>query len=300
MRTWEAHRALPHGRRPTAWPMVDTVTVRRRPIDPFNGKFPVGYETSSNIQPSRRHHNAPPWLDRAVDRLSLRSSTSSPASARSSSPRTARRSPPARAPTGPRSASASARSSSPAALFALLVMARISPLGPVHRRRSRSSASPSGPCSTQSSLIKLLGHSVFGINGAAEAPLSGLALLLAVPLRHHDRQPAPLARQGQGAVATYVPPRRRPNAATERTATVTSAQPTYPVPTSAAPTYVPTPHASAPTQTTPETAADSQTVVETPADEPTRRSTRAHRKTSKPVTELHARGHRLCEPVAAS
>jgi hypothetical protein len=156
-------------------------------------------------------------------------------------------------------------------LFALLVMARISPLGPVIAALALIGVTVWAVLK-QASLIKLLGHSVFGINGAAEAPLSGLALLLAVPLVITIASPRRWRSKDKVAVATYdtaVPPTEVPPTAAPTYGDGDFEQPTYPVPTSAAPTYVPTPHASAPTQLTPETAADSQTVIETPADEPT-------------------------------
>lgn len=157
-------------------------------------------------------------------------------------------------------------------LYALLVMARISPLGPVVSALALIGVS-GWAVLAQSSLVKLLGHSVFGISGAAEAPLSGLALLLAVPLVITIASPRRWRSKDKPAVATYVP------ATTPITSDGDAApaygddgygQPTYPVPSSAAPTYTPTPNASAPTQTTPESAADAQpTIVETNDDNET-------------------------------
>ena len=145
-------------------------------------------------------------------------------------------------------------------LFALLAMARISPLGPVLAALALIGVEVWAVLD-QDSLIKLVGHSVFGVSGAAEAPLSGLALLLAVPLVITICSPRRWRSRDKVDVATYVPataPDAAPTYATEGLA-----DPTYPAPTSAAPTYMPTPEHSAPTQTTPETAADSRpTIVE--------------------------------------
>ncbi len=150
-------------------------------------------------------------------------------------------------------------------LFAWLVMARFSPLGPFIAALALVGITVWAVWK-QANLFKLLGHSVFGIQGAAEAPLSGLALLLAVPLV--ITIVSPRRWRGKEKVAeTYESP--VPGSAAPTYGDADFGQPTYPVPSSAAPTYVPTPHASAPTQLTPETAADSQTVVELPADEPT-------------------------------
>lgn len=67
------------------------------------------------------------------------------------------------------------------ALYALLTMTRISPLGPI-LVAVLYFAIELWAVFSFSSLRDLLGDSVFGIRGAAERPLSGLALMLSVPL----------------------------------------------------------------------------------------------------------------------
>jgi hypothetical protein len=152
------------------------------------------------------------------------------------------------------------------ALLAVLVMARLSPLGPVIASLLYIAIS-AWAVLDQSSIVKTLGHSVFGISDAAEAPLTGLALLLAIPLLATIFSP----RRWRGRDEIVDAPHVEPNAAPTYTdiADPTYGQPAYPVPTSAAPAYEATPHASAPLQTTPETAADAQPIVEVPTDRAT-------------------------------
>jgi hypothetical protein len=100
------------------------------------------------------------------------------------------------------------------ALYALLVQARLSPLGPIIAGLALMVAtvwvlvSPDG-------LIKLLPDSVLGVRSAGIAPLDGVALLLAVPLlitvvspRRWRRYAQPRAAAGPapGAPGGYPPP----------------------------------------------------------------------------------------------
>jgi hypothetical protein len=122
------------------------------------------------------------------------------------------------------------------AIYAILVMTPISPLGPLVAAALFIGAEL-WAVSDRSGLQKLIGHSVLGVHGAQSAPLSGLALFAAVPL-----------------LATVLSPSRW-RGASERDGSAESSEsaaPVYPTPSSAAPIYTPT-------QTTPETAADSTT-----------------------------------------
>jgi hypothetical protein len=102
------------------------------------------------------------------------------------------------------------------ALYALLVQARLSPLGPILGGLALLVAtvwvlvSPDG-------LIKLLPDTVLGVRGAAIAPLDGVALLLAVPLlvtivsprrwrRYAQPRPAAAPVPPPGAPGGYPPP----------------------------------------------------------------------------------------------
>lgn len=67
------------------------------------------------------------------------------------------------------------------ALYAILVQTRLSPLGPLVAALGYIAAQL-WALEDQSSLVKLIGDSVFGTKQAAEAPLTGLSLLLAIPL----------------------------------------------------------------------------------------------------------------------
>lgn len=123
------------------------------------------------------------------------------------------------------------------ALYAALVMTRISPLGPLIAA-ALFIAAELWSVFDLAGLVKLLGSSVFGVHNAQEAPLTGIALFMAVPL-----------------IITIVSPRRW--RAKEENAVVVPADaaPTYSdsgTPVSAAPIY-------APTQTTADTAADTAT-----------------------------------------
>ncbi len=144
------------------------------------------------------------------------------------------------------------------ALWAVLTMVRMSPLGPLIAGLLLIGAEVWGLLD-QSDLVKLFGTSVMGVNGAAEMPLNGPALLMAIPM-----------------LATIFSPRRWNGA--EKAVVAGSAYPTYnagpsyPEPTSAAPnyptpdgtyaadaeTYVPETDSTTPFQTTPETAGDTQ------------------------------------------
>ncbi len=118
-----------------------------------------------------------------------------------------------------------------ALLYSVLVMTRISPLGPIIAA-ALLIAVELWAVFDQAGLVDKLGASTLGVHGAQEAPLSGLALFIAVPL-----------------IVTIVSPRRWRG--TDKPATVYgSTTPIYGTPGSAAPTY-------APLQTSADTAADS-------------------------------------------
>jgi hypothetical protein len=132
------------------------------------------------------------------------------------------------------------------AVYALLSLIRWSPLGPFLAAicyvgiTAWAAIDPDG-------VVDLLGNSVFGVPGAAEAPLTGLALLLAMPL-----------------FATIFSPRRwrgRDKVATAGAYSNPYTPPTYPKPDSAAPAYSPfggTPSSSAsPVSPTPSSAPSS-------------------------------------------
>ena len=151
------------------------------------------------------------------------------------------------------------------ALYAILAMARISPLGPLIAGLAYVAAQL-WALFRQANVVSTLGRSVFGTSGAAEAPLTGLALLLAVPL-----------------LATIFSSRRwrgKESAVAPTYPEIPSATPAYPQPTSAAPDYAdnsesfspaepstlasttPEPTSlepTAPGQTTPDTAGDTRT-----------------------------------------
>jgi hypothetical protein len=115
-------------------------------------------------------------------------------------------------------------------LYSVLVMARLSPLGPV-LAAALFIGVELWAVFDAAGVADLLGNSTFGVIRAQEAPLSGLALFMAVPL-----------------IATIVSPRRWRTH--EKTSTIyANAGPNYGVPVSAAPTY-------APIQTSAETAAE--------------------------------------------
>ena len=116
------------------------------------------------------------------------------------------------------------------ALYSILVMARISPLGPFTAALLFIGVEL-WAVFDQAGLIKLLGTSTIGVHGAQEAPLSGLALFIAVPL-----------------IATIMSPRRW-RASSTPVSVYDDGTPTYGGTASAAPAY-------APVQTSAETAAD--------------------------------------------
>jgi hypothetical protein len=118
-----------------------------------------------------------------------------------------------------------------ALLYSVLVMTRISPLGPIIAA-ALLIAVELWAVFDRAGLADKLGASTLGVHGAQEAPLSGLALFIAVPL-----------------IVTIVSPRRWRG--TDKPATVYgSTTSIYGTPGSAAPTY-------APLQTSADTAADS-------------------------------------------
>jgi hypothetical protein len=118
-----------------------------------------------------------------------------------------------------------------ALLYSVLVMTRISPLGPIIAA-ALLIAVELWAVFDQAGLVDKLGASTLGVHGAQEAPLSGLALFIAVPL-----------------IVTIVSPRRWRG--TDKPVTVYgSTTSIYGTPGSAAPTY-------APLQTSADTAADS-------------------------------------------
>jgi hypothetical protein len=166
------------------------------------------------------------------------------------------------------------------ALFATLVMARISPLGPVIAAILYIAVS-AWAVESLANVVKLIGSSTLGVSGAQEAPLSGVALFMAVPLLATIFSPRRWRGKDKPAVAAYVPPAgtpayptttgyptptSSPDAAPTYGEPAAYGSPAYPTPSTAAPTYgstpayTPTPNASAPTQLTPETAADAQPV----------------------------------------
>jgi hypothetical protein len=99
-------------------------------------------------------------------------------------------------------------------LYALLVLTRISPIGPVLAGLLYLTASVWALYS-YTSLGRLLPDSVLGVHAAADAPLNGVALVLAVPLlltvlsprrwRRYAQPAAPAAATGAGPVG-YPPP----------------------------------------------------------------------------------------------
>jgi hypothetical protein len=134
-------------------------------------------------------------------------------------------------------------------LLAILIMTPISPFGPVIAALLFIGAQL-WSLFDQDGIVKFLGSSFFGVNGAQEVPLTGVAVLIAIPL-----------------LATIVSPRRwRGKDPVE--VVETSYPNTYAQPTSAAPTYSPTPDASAPAQTTADNAGDAQIAEEPVVDEP--------------------------------
>jgi hypothetical protein len=159
------------------------------------------------------------------------------------------------------------------ALYAVLAMTRISPLGPVIAAILYIAAS-AWAVENLANLVKLIGSSTLGVSGAQEAPLSGVALFMAIPLLATIVSPRRWRGKDKPMVGAYIPPAGTPAYPTATayptpTTTSTDAAPTYgepaaygspayPTPSTAAPTYMPTPNASAPTQLTPETAADAQ------------------------------------------
>jgi hypothetical protein len=143
------------------------------------------------------------------------------------------------------------------ALYAVLILTRLSPIGPFIAGVLYVAAE-AWYAVDQSSLIKTIGASVVNVHGAQEAPLSGLALFAAVPL-----------------LATVLSPRRwrgkdKVNAVTAEAAPTypasgsSSSDPTSPAsgPISAEPIY-------APAQTTAVNAPDTATtqpITPTPSD----------------------------------
>ena len=99
-------------------------------------------------------------------------------------------------------------------LYALLVLTRISPVGPLLAGLLYLTASVWALYS-YATLGKLLPDSVLGVRGAADAPLNGVALVLAVPLlltvlsprrwRRYAQPAAPAAATGAGSIG-YPPP----------------------------------------------------------------------------------------------
>ncbi len=156
------------------------------------------------------------------------------------------------------------------ALWAVLTMVRMSPLGPLIAGLALIGAEVWGLLD-QSDLVKLLGTSVMGIHGAAEAPLNGPALLMAIPMLATIFIPRRWRGKDKAVASTYPSLTAGPTY---------NAGPSYPEPTSAAPnyptadeTYVPatepaaesttpfpattSPWQTTPSQTTPESAPDS-------------------------------------------
>ncbi len=115
-------------------------------------------------------------------------------------------------------------------LYTLLVMVRLSPLGPVVAAGLFIGVEL-WAVFDRAGLVNLIGSSTLGVSGAQEAPLTGLALVLAIPL-----------------LITIVSPRRW-RGRDKVVPVYGGAAPTYGTTESAAPTY-------APIQTSAETAAD--------------------------------------------
>jgi hypothetical protein len=148
------------------------------------------------------------------------------------------------------------------ALWAVLTMVRMSPLGPLLAGLMFVGAQVWALLDL-ANVVSTLGTSVLGISHAAEEPLNGPALVMAISM-----------------LATIFSPRRwrgkdKPAVATPAYPATYNAGPSYPVPASAAPTYpttvpayptadttfaqptyVPTPEATAPMQITPDNAGD--------------------------------------------
>jgi hypothetical protein len=104
-------------------------------------------------------------------------------------------------------------------LYSLLVLTRLSPTGPVLAGLLYLTVSVWALFS-YASLGKLLPDSVLGVHGAADAPLTGVALILVVPLlltilspRRWRRyaQAAPAAANGAGSVGYQPPPAYNPS-----------------------------------------------------------------------------------------
>jgi len=133
-------------------------------------------------------------------------------------------------------------------LFAILTMTPISPFGPVIAALAFIGAQL-WSLFDQDGIIKFLGSSFFGVQGAQEVPLTGVAVLIAIPL-----------------LATIVSPRRWRGK--EAVAVVETYPSTYAQPATAAPVYASIPDASAPAQTTADNAGDAQIVEEPVVDEP--------------------------------
>lgn len=158
------------------------------------------------------------------------------------------------------------------ALYSVMTMARISPLGPVLMALLYFVVELWAVFSLDS-LTKLLGTSVFGIQGAAEQPLGGLALFMAIPLIVTIVSPRRWRSKEKVVVvapATY-PAQTYPNQQYAQPAypNQSYAQPTYPAPGSAAPIYQ-TAEATAPMQMTPDTAVDAaEPSAPAPGEEPT-------------------------------
>jgi hypothetical protein len=156
------------------------------------------------------------------------------------------------------------------ALWAVLTMVRMSPLGPLIAGLVLIGAEIWG-LQSPADLVKLFGTSVMGVSGAAEAPLNGPALLMAIPMLATIFS----ARRWRGKDKLVATPSAYP--------ATYNAGPNYPEPTSAAPnyptsdgtyvppveatetetveendTYVPATEPTTPLQTTPETAGDAR------------------------------------------
>jgi hypothetical protein len=153
------------------------------------------------------------------------------------------------------------------ALWAVLTMVRISPLGPLLAGLMFIGMQVWALLDL-TDLISTLGSSVMGVSHAAEEPLNGPALVMAISMLATIFSPRRWRSKEQATMAASAYP------------TTYNAGPSYPVPTSAAPTYptadgptfvpptyVPTPEATAPLQTTPENAGDTQ--VLSSEDKPT-------------------------------
>ena len=148
-------------------------------------------------------------------------------------------------------------------LYSLLVLSRLSPIGPVLAGLLYLTASVWALLSYHS-LGKLLPDSVVGVHGAADAPLNGIALLLVVPLlltilsprrwRRYAQPPAPAAVAPAGSVGYPPPAAYNPSYPPP-----SGYQPTYPAPApqspldATRPLYPPpmTPPVMAPTPTSP-------------------------------------------------